>query len=114
MTKNWRPISLINLDAKIASKVLALRMQKVLASIINYDQTVTYEADILVNRFDLLVIYLTLLRKTPLVESYSQLILRKLSTPLNIHFYLLYLNHLGSVPNLFIGSEQYSKMQKAV
>ena len=37
--KNWRPISLINVDAKIASKVLALRMQKVLASIINYDQT---------------------------------------------------------------------------
>ena len=39
MIKNWRPISLINVDAKIASKVLALRMQKVLASIINYDQT---------------------------------------------------------------------------
>ena len=39
MIKNWRPISLINGDAKIASKVLALRMQEVLASIINYDQT---------------------------------------------------------------------------
>ena len=39
MIKNWRPISLINVDAKIASEVLALRMQKVLASIINYDQT---------------------------------------------------------------------------
>ena len=39
MIKNWRPISLINMDAKLASKVLALRMQKVLASIINYDQT---------------------------------------------------------------------------
>ena len=37
MVKNWRPISLINVDAKIASKVLALRIQK--ASIINYDQT---------------------------------------------------------------------------
>ena len=39
MIKKWRPISLINVDAKIGSKVLALRMQKVLASIINYDQT---------------------------------------------------------------------------
>ena len=38
MIKNWRPISLINVDTKIASKVLALRMQTVLASIINYDQ----------------------------------------------------------------------------
>ena len=37
--KSWRQISLINIDAKIASKVLALRMQKVLASITNYDQT---------------------------------------------------------------------------
>ena len=39
MIKNWRPISLINVDAKIASKVFALRMQKVLASVTNYDQT---------------------------------------------------------------------------
>ena len=37
--KNWRPISLIKVDAKIASKVLALRTQKVLASIINHNQT---------------------------------------------------------------------------
>ena len=39
MIKNWRPSSHINVDAKIASKILALRMQKVLASIINYVQT---------------------------------------------------------------------------
>ena len=39
MIKNWRPISLINVDAKIASKVRALRMRKVLAIMINYDQT---------------------------------------------------------------------------
>ena len=37
MIKNWRQISLIKVDAKITSEVLALRMQKVLASIINYD-----------------------------------------------------------------------------
>ena len=44
---------------------------------------------------------MTLLRKSPLVESYSQLILRKCLTPLHIPFYWLYLNHLGLVPNLF-------------
>ena len=87
MIKNWRPISLINIDAKIASEVLALRMKKFLANIINYDQTAYVRGRLLVNRFDLLVIHLTLLRKNPLMESYSQLILRKLLTPLNIHFY---------------------------
>ena len=36
--KNWRPISLINVDIKIASKALAFRMKKVRPSIIHYDQ----------------------------------------------------------------------------
>ena len=37
LVKNWRPISLMNVDTKIASKVLALRMKKVIANLINYD-----------------------------------------------------------------------------
>ena len=39
LIKNWRPISLINVDTKIASKVLAMRMQNILTSIISHDQT---------------------------------------------------------------------------
>ena len=39
LVKNWRPISLMNIDTKTASKVITLRMKKVLSSIINYDQT---------------------------------------------------------------------------
>ncbi|KAL9970546.1 hypothetical protein ACROYT_G022944 [Oculina patagonica] len=35
---NWRPISLINVDAKIGSKAIALRLQKVLAEIIHFNQ----------------------------------------------------------------------------
>ena len=41
--KIWRPISLINVNAKIASKALAARVKKVLASIIKSDQTVYVE-----------------------------------------------------------------------
>ena len=37
--KNWRPISLMNVDAKLASKSLALRVRKVLTSLIKADQT---------------------------------------------------------------------------
>jgi len=37
--KNWRPISLLNVDYKILTKVLATRMKKILDNIINNDQT---------------------------------------------------------------------------
>ena len=37
--KNWRPISFINVDTKIASKVLVMRMQNILTSIISHHQT---------------------------------------------------------------------------
>ena len=38
--ENWRPISLINVDAKIASKAIALRMKKVIGNLVHCDQTV--------------------------------------------------------------------------
>ena len=37
--KNWRPISLISVDAKIASKALASWMKNILSSIVKCDQT---------------------------------------------------------------------------
>ena len=36
---NWRPITLLNLDYKIASKVIAKRIEKILPRIIHPDQT---------------------------------------------------------------------------
>ena len=39
LLENWRPISLVNVDTKIVSKVIAARVKKVLPSIIHYNQT---------------------------------------------------------------------------
>ena len=38
LLKNWRPISLINVDAKIASKTLAKRLELILAKFIEFGQ----------------------------------------------------------------------------
>ena len=39
LIKNWRPISLITVDIKVASKALAAKMKAVIHSLISYDQT---------------------------------------------------------------------------
>ena len=39
LTKNWRPISLLNTDYKVASKVITERLKSVIASIVHQDET---------------------------------------------------------------------------
>ena len=39
---NWRPISLVNVDAKIMSKAIAARIKNVLPNIIHHNQTGFY------------------------------------------------------------------------
>ena len=39
LLKNWRPITLLNIDYKIATKCIAKRVEKVLPMLIDRDQT---------------------------------------------------------------------------
>jgi len=39
LLENWRPISLVNVDTKIMSKVIATRIKKVLPNIIHHNET---------------------------------------------------------------------------
>ena len=39
LVKNWRPISLMNVDVKIASKALSFHLKRDISNLINYDQT---------------------------------------------------------------------------
>ena len=39
LIKNWRPISLINVNSKIASIALVAKMKKVIHGLISYNQT---------------------------------------------------------------------------
>ena len=53
---NWRPITLLNVDYKIALKAIAKRMEPVLPSLIHSDQTGFIKVDILGRILDLPVI----------------------------------------------------------
>ena len=49
--KNWRPISQINVDAKLKSKAIALRIKKVIGKLIHCDRTAYGVIRISGNRF---------------------------------------------------------------
>ena len=47
--KNWRPISLINVDTKVLSKSIALRIKKVIRTVVSNDQIAYVPGGILEN-----------------------------------------------------------------
>ena len=80
--KNWRPLTLLNCDYKIAAKSIANRLKPSLPNLINYDQTgfIKGTLDLLEKTFALLIVSFAM-PKRKIFQDYScSWILKKLST----------------------------------
>ena len=99
--KNWRPISSINVDTKIASKALAVGMENVLTSIVHCNQTAYVKGRYIGESIRLIRTYCSTQKNTVLVEFCFLQILRKPLTPLNTHLFSLHQNLSVLAPSLF-------------
>ncbi|KAG1042928.1 hypothetical protein G6F43_011780 [Rhizopus delemar] len=91
--KNWQPISLINCDAKIYTRIINSRMRQVISSIINRCQT-----DFMPNRFiaeNRLVLDIVMEHARRLHPSYLRAVMLKFSFPLVL---------VNSIIGLFFGN----------
>ena len=64
LAKNWRPISLLNTDYKIASKVVTERLKSVMSSIVHYDQTCSVPGRTIFSNLQLIRDVLDMIDKT--------------------------------------------------
>ena len=91
--KNWIPISLINVDSKIASKALASRMIMVLNSIVKCDQTAYVKGRYIGESIQLISDILEYTAEHEEVGILFSADFEKQLTQSNIRLYLPFLNH---------------------
>ena len=114
LIKNWRPISLINVDSKIASKALAARMKKVIHSLISYDQT-AYVKGRNIGESVRLIDDLLKYAENENIDGYClQQILRRHLIQWIIILYMHPLKSLDLEKTLFNGLKPYLKIFRAV
>ena len=64
LPKNWHPISLLNTDYKLASKIITERLKKVMSSIVHQDQTCDVEGHSVFSNLHLVRDVLDMIHKT--------------------------------------------------
>ena len=96
--KNWRPISLLNVDYKICSKAISLRLSKVLDSVVDPDQTCSIPGRSIVSNLILLRDTLDHIERTGETGILVSLDQEKAFDRVNRTFLLNLLEHLGFGP----------------
>ena len=96
--KNWRPISLLNVDYKICSKAFSLRLSKVLDSIIDPDQTCSVPGRSIVSNLQFIRDTLDFIDRTGETGILVSLDQEKAFDRVNRSFLLSLLKHLGFGP----------------
>ena len=97
--KNWRPISLLNVDYKICSKAFSLRLARVLSSIISPDQTCSVSGRSIASNLALLrdtLDYIDRTGETGILVSLDQ---EKAFDRVNRSFLMTLLEHYGFGPS---------------
>ena len=108
--KNSRPISPINVDAKIESKAVALRIKKVIGNLVHCDQTAYVCKRNIGESVRLINDILGYTDQNDIEAIYSLQTLRKLLIRLNTLSSFSPLEHLDLVPILFCDSKRFSKI----
>ena len=97
--KSWRPISLLNVDNKICSKVLSLQLSKVLEFIVDPDQTCSVPGRRITSNLHVLrdvLDYIDRTNETGILISLDQ---EKAFDRVNRTFLLNLLSHFGFGPS---------------
>ena len=108
LIKNWRPISLLNVDYKIISKIITTRLSKVLHKIIDIDQTSSIPGRLILDNCHLYRNILDYIKEKRHIFALFHSIKRKLLITSIMTISLHVLKPLVLVNYLSTGSEHYT------